>query len=205
VVIVAALGGCMKIYPDPELPDVTIEWTELDCRDGTFDVVLALIGDDGTRSETTVPCSDLSAKFPDLDRQRYRVEGELRDGAGVVFNNATDEADLRNGINKRVYLYFGGFSNFRASWTFAGGATCESLGASYISVRFHVLGEVRFAHLTGCLGSMTFGNAPPGTYTVSLHAHEGPGTPSLASSPESAEIVIELDGFADLGTFELSP
>ncbi|MBL0219514.1 MAG: hypothetical protein IPQ07_37305 [Myxococcales bacterium] len=63
----AALGltGCMRIYPDPELPDVTVLWGEQDCRDGTGNVAITLTGvDTPSTATTTVPCTDHTVAFP---------------------------------------------------------------------------------------------------------------------------------------------
>ena len=41
-----ALGGCMVIYPDPELPDVVARWYEDDCHADSSNVVMTLAGVD---------------------------------------------------------------------------------------------------------------------------------------------------------------
>ena len=132
-----ALGGCMRIYPDPELPDVKVTWFEDDCQPGTGDISITLIGmDSDVRIPLTAPCSDLEATLVDVARERYRFEALLEGDDGEVFSRYDSLIDLRDGIDERVDMYFGGFSNFRVAWTFEGGATCESLGAEGISLTF---------------------------------------------------------------------
>src|ERR1051325_8713627 len=81
LVAVIALGGCMRIYPDPDLPDVEVSWTKDDCAPGTGDVVVSLVGVDtpSYRSDVTVACNTLKTTYNDVARERYRVEGQLLD------------------------------------------------------------------------------------------------------------------------------
>jgi hypothetical protein len=206
IACVAALGGCMKIYPDPELPDVEVEWYDIDCRDGEGDVALTLIGVDDTtlRNQLTVPCSDLKATFKDVARQRYMLEGSLLDDTGVEFNRSPQmEIDLRNGIDEIAYLYFGGFSNFRIEWTFDMGATCGSLAVDGIQIEFATEGQALYHAGTYCQGTPHFGSAPDGIYTVTVRATAN-GT-TVAVSPELPDVLIDFDTFSDLGTVVLTP
>jgi hypothetical protein len=106
----------MKIYPDPELPDIDVEWSEPDCDDGAVDVALSLIGvdDPALRQEQTIPCADLNATFADVSRQRHRIEARLLDGQGAELNMAEYEVDLRDGLDETAYLYFGHFDKRRS-------------------------------------------------------------------------------------------
>lgn len=207
LVLAAGLGGCMKIYPDPELPDVTVDWGADDCRQTTRDVVVTLTGLDdesSTRTET-VPCTDLKVTIADVRRERFRVEGALLDLAGNPFITANGgEVDLRNGFDQSAGLYFEGFSNFRVSWAFSSG-TCESLSAIGMGVYFSTPDEPdREAYETSCSFPPFSANVPAGIYTVQLRAL----TETLqvvAVSPETAPVEIREGGFRDLGTQQLTP
>ena len=200
-----ALGGCMAIYPDPELPDVIVRWYGEDCRPGTGAVAMALVGVDTTsRAEVTVPCADLTTTFADVARERYRFEGLLQDDSGEAFSRSDAEVDLRDGFDERVDLYFGAFSNFRVAWAFDMGATCESLGADGISLRFSDPDMTpAFQTFAACSQTPFFGTFPGGTYTLGLRAFAG--TTTVATSPESEEFEIADPDLTDLGVVTLSP
>src|SRR5262249_45758768 len=46
LLVLAGLAGCMRIYPDPELPDLTVEWDEFECMDATADIAITVTGVD---------------------------------------------------------------------------------------------------------------------------------------------------------------
>lgn len=191
----------MRIYPDPELPDVKVEWIMEDCRAGDELVVLALDSEDSTdHRELSVACTDMKATFKDVKRERYRVKGELQTPAGELITPAEYEVDLRNGFDESAFLYFGGFDNFRVAWTFDMGATCDSLRVAYIDVR---LSDELGLGLPCDFGSGT-GNAPDGEFTVTLRAFEFGGDAPVAES-ESRMVTIDSATFTDLGTFTLVP
>lgn len=191
----------MRIYPDPELPDVKVEWSSEDCRAGDELVFLELDSlDSDAHEEVTVPCSDLTATFKDVARERYHIKGELRTSANELITPAEYEVDLRNGFNESAFLYFGGFDNFRVSWTFDMGASCETLHVAYIDVSFSDQNRYGF----DCdFGSGT-GNAPDGEFTVTVRAFAFNNNTPLA---ESAPLTVMIDSatFTDLGTFTLTP
>jgi hypothetical protein len=207
--VIAALGlaGCMKIYPDPELPDVKVDWGEQDCREATTSTVaVTLTGlDSDSTTTTTVPCTDLTVAFPDVARERFHVEGSLRDASGTEINTSdAGEVDLRNGFNRSASLYFDGFANFRVAWVFDGGGSCASLGAVTVSAVFSLPGmpdvdgfqyPCEFPKLTGMLA--------PDTYTAHLQAHDVAQT-IVAVSPETTPFVITENGFTDIGTLTLT-
>jgi hypothetical protein len=195
----------MKIYPDPELPDIEVEWYDGDCRDGTGDVKLTLSGLDDTtlREEVTVACSSVKATFTDVPRERYRLEGALLDASGEEFNRSETELDLRNGIDEHTSLYFGGFSNYRVAWTFDMGATCESLGVDAVQIEFAVDDLPVYGGSWPCRLSPSFGNAPDGIYSVTALALSGMTT--VAVSPALPDVAIDFESFVNLGTFVLTP
>jgi hypothetical protein len=200
-----ALGGCMVIYPDPELPDVVARWFEGDCRPGTGNVAMALVDfATDSRSELAVPCTDLTATFADVARERYRFEALLLDDGGEAFSRSDTEADLRDGFDEQVDLYFGAFSNFRVAWVFDMGATCESLGADGMSILFSNPDmSPAFQSFAACGQTPFFGMFRDGTYTLRLRAYAG--TTLVATSPESEEFEIADPELTDLGVITLSP
>lgn len=203
----AALGltGCMRIYPDPELPDVTVVWGDQDCRDGTGNVAITLTGvDTPSTATTTVPCTDHTVAFPDVARQRFHVAGSLLDLAGDVFSTSESDVDLRNGFDQETGLYFDGFSNFRVAWTFEGGGTCASTGAEGIEIQFSLPGEPNVAGFQiACEPPLFLGTVPPATYTVQLRALASGSV--IAISPDSAPVDVTAEGFTDLGIVTLAP
>ena len=196
----------MRIYPDPDLPDVEVSWTKDDCAPGTGDVVVSLVGVDtpSYRSDVTVACNTLKTTYNDVARERYRVEGQLLDTMGGTYSDAEGfEVDLRNGFNASASLYFGGFENFRIAWTFDMGASCDSLGADSVLVEFNQ-DDMQFGYTSDCLAGHLGGNAPPGTVTVEAKAFTR-DYQLVAASPVSPPITIPPTGRIDLGTLVLSP
>jgi hypothetical protein len=207
IACVAVLGGCMKIYPDPELPDIEVEWYEGDCRDGSGNVSLTLTGiDDATQTQhQTVACSALKTTFKDVARERYKLEGALLADTGEEFNRSPPfDLDLRNGIDEHTSIFFGGFANFRIAWTFDMGATCASLGATDIRIDFAMEGETFFTSGTYCDGSPYFGNGPDGLYTVRVRAQTIDGA-VVAASPEIPDVMIDFETITNLGSVVLTP
>lgn len=191
----------MRIYPDPELPDVKVEWIMEDCRASDEVVALTLVSQDSSdHRELSVACTDMKATFADVKRERYLVKGELRNPDGALITPAEQEVDLRNGFDESAYLYFGGFDNFRVSWTFDQGASCDSLHVAYIDVRL----SDQFGLGFPCDFGTGTGNAPDGDYTVIVRAIEFDSDIPLA---ESAPRTVTIDStiFTDLGTFTLVP
>src|SRR5262245_58772409 len=71
VALALALGGCMRIYQDSELPDVSARWGEPDCGGGTGNVALTLRGvDTPSTVELSVPCTEYGATFVDVAFER---------------------------------------------------------------------------------------------------------------------------------------
>lgn len=206
LVTAIALAGCMRIYPDSELPDVEVEWFDTDCREGTGDVALSLIGIDDLafREDLVVPCSDTKAVFADVARERYGLEGALRSATGEMLVTDQREIDLRTGLDERVELYFGGFSNARVAWTFDMGASCASLAVDTIVFEFSssVFPEPAVFQ-TFCGLSQYFVSLPDGVYTVVARAVTNMTT--VAVSPASPEVTVSFDAFSDFGTLVLSP
>jgi len=197
----------MKIYPDPELPDVLVEWSEPDCRANTPTVAVTLTGLDNPASTSTinVACTDVKVTIADVARERYHVDGALLDQTGsVVIEADGGDVDLRNGFNADTGLFFDAFSNFHVAWTFASGS-CESLGAVGVNIVLSTAQEPEFdVYPVPCLFPMFSTQLPAGTYTLALRAVTQ-NEDVVATSPETAPFVVTGDGYTDIGTLVLAP
>jgi len=203
---VLALSGCMKIYPDPELPDAVVEWYPEDCNAGAI-VALSLVGIDtpATRMDVDVACETGKHTFVDVARERFRVEGAVLE-AGEITSTASYDIDLRDGLDDTAYLYFslGVFDNYKVAWTFDMGATCESLGAESVMIAFAEPGQQdAFGWTASCDFGMYRGVVGEGTYTVRAIAMDS-GTP-VAVSPPTPAVTITFMNITDLGTLVMSP
>lgn len=166
-----ALGGCMKIYPSTELPDLEIDWYAESCGPDAPDVAITLVGlDDGSTQERIVPCADGGVTIGDADRSRYRIDGTLQGPGGDFLAMSSQEVDLRNGIDASASLYFETSSLLRITWEFAGGSTCEALEADTIDLVFFEADFGPHTTSTSCAFGQFVGN-PYGTdLTVELRA-----------------------------------
>lgn len=192
----------MRIYPDPDLPDLTVSWFKENCEEDAGDVVVELVGvDDGSRLEMTTTCSGPDVMFNDVKRERYRIEATLLDAGGNTLVQAVSDADLRDGIDERVELYFNPFSSYRVAWAFEPGASCASLGAEAIAIE--LLPSKDGPMYADCRDTPYFGFARNGTYTMRLRAESG--TETVAISAESAPFTLSALEPAELGTLTLSP
>jgi hypothetical protein len=195
------LASCMRIYTDPELPDVEVSWYADSCEDAGV-VVVALVGlDDGSRVEVTSACTGPEILFEDVQRARYRIEATLFDAAGNASLQAAEDADLRDGLDEQIDLYFSSYSSFRVAWVFDMGASCASLAVDAIALELLPDGE-RLVY-SDCRRTPTFGFHRNGTYTMQLRALSGSETVAIA--PESAPFTLAPLEQAELGTMTLSP
>lgn len=207
-----ALGGCMRIYPDPELPDVVLGWpTGLECVDDGDRIVASLsagdpAGDPATALEATAPCRDGSLRFDDVARLRYQLAARLEDATGAVLGDYAEELDLRDGLSKNAYAYFGRSldSSFRVAWTFAMGASCESLSATTVVLEASLSGRPRAFFEAPCKLAVYVSALPlDGPYT--LRARALAADTVVAASPDSAPFTIVLGATTDAGTLTLAP
>lgn len=205
LVVALGLAGCMRIYPDPELPDIEVTWYEGDCAEGTGDVSIVATGIDDTseQHDATVACTSAKTTFADVSRQRFRVVGQLHDSAGGFYSEDETEVDLRNGFNQEAFLYFGGFDNFRIAWTFDMGATCTSLGAVYVTLELRQGDSAILADVSSCDAGFLSSYAPEGSYTVTLYANPENSGPVAMSAP--LDVTIAAGMRTDLGTVVLTP
>ncbi|NVB78478.1 MAG: hypothetical protein HOV81_08810 [Kofleriaceae bacterium] len=204
--VVLVLGGCMRIYPDPELPDIELEWGSDVCREGTGDVRVELTGidDPDTILGTTVPCTDSVAIFPDVARERYRATGMLLDTTGADYAGWYDELDLRNGIGVRRGMYFGS-GNVRVGFTFEMGESCASLGTPVIVGRFTPQRQPLHPWdlPVACEARAVFAILPEEAFTVTLLARDS--TASVVATAESPVFTPPPEpAFTNLGNLVLA-
>jgi hypothetical protein len=197
----------MRIYPDPELPDIKVTWLDGTCTQDIGDVALSVTGvDDPTEHhEMQVACTALAATFVNVSRQRFHIVGQLLDTAGGIYNATESDVDLRNGFDESVDLYFGEFDNFRIAWTFDMGATCASLGTDLVGIRFSQNGQVLFQQSAACRVGVTTGSAMPGVYTVGAEAFSLDGVTHAVAQQELPNVPIMPGSQLDLGTIVLTP
>jgi hypothetical protein len=200
VVCVAALAGCMKIYPDPELPDIDVEWYDGDCGSDSDTVLLTLVGvdDPSQQQQVSAPCSGLKTTFEDVARQRYKLDGSLRDAMGEETTRAaTLDLDLRNGLDETAYLFFGRFDNISVAWQFDGGGTCASVGAELVEIGFRQ-DDTLFPVAAPCPAMVWLGNVPDGTYRVEVTARDNDGG-AVATAPPLDDVAIGLGPLTNVG------
>jgi len=211
VFVAAALGasGCMKIYPDPELPDVKVEWFEGDCGNGVdISLVLTGVDDPSEHYEMTVACDAYKTAFKDVKRQRFRLDGTLLDSSGGVVGESAYDVDLRNGFDVTASLFFGGADSFRVAYVFDAGATCQSLAADEVDVVFSMGGQVFATAGVPCDFGEVSSYASPGTYSMmgfALRYTNNSGIVVAATQQPLDNILIQSGLRVDLGTIVLTP
>lgn len=200
----------MRIYPDPELPDIKVEWfIDGDCVADTDRVAVSVMaGDPAVEvASATAPCADASLRLVNVARERYHVAATLEDAAGAMLGYYEEDIDLRDGLNERVSAFFGrGFETLiRGAWTFDMGASCDSLSATQVTFQFAMPGEPAFAFAGApCAAGMVLQPVPLlGTYIVSARAIGNNGV--VAVSPDSPPIAFSPAQLVELGTLVLSP
>jgi hypothetical protein len=208
--VALALGGCMRIYPDPELPDVVVEWlAEIECLEDSDRVLVSLSAADPAAEVgmATVPCRDATVRFDDVARVRYRLAVRLEDAAGAVLGGNNGEVDLRDGLSERVFAFFGRApdSNFRVAWTFDMGASCEALSALSVLLVASMPGGGPMFYFNAPCDAPVFLNAIPvaGTYTLTARAFSEDAV--VAAAPASAPFDVTREALTDLGTITMSP
>lgn len=196
----------MRIYPDPELPDVEVEWYDGYCADGAA-MVLTLTGvDDETfAQQLSVPCRDQRATFEDVARERFSLVAALHDQAGAERARAEPiSVDLRNGLDETAYPYFT-IDNFSIAWQFESGYTCASTGFGYVSVHGSTPQGLRvFAQSAPCQAMSLIGTGPEGTWNVDVIAYDADGVP-VAAAPRIEAATLTFDTLTDLGLVTLAP
>lgn len=188
----------MKIYPDPELPDIVVRWSDFDCMEGTGEVRVAVYSFDGFEPilDTTVACTALEVEVEDVARERYRVDAtlSLRDDE---YPSRGIEVDLRDGVNELVDVYFDTFSNLRITWTLPSNTTCAAFGTPLVAIDYGVPGEptFEFSNETPCEFSPYSQYFPPGARRIRGRALSGMSTRAISPA---VEVVIPPTGRADV-------
>ncbi len=199
----------MRIYPDPELPDVVVEWfAGQECQDDDDRVVVSLRTVDPAAEvgAATAACRDGSVRFDDVARVRYLVAAKLEDTAGAELGSQDLEIDLRDGLSEKVFAFFGRPppTNLRAAWTFDLGASCASLSATTVVLRASMFQGPTFFLDAPCDAGVLVDALPlDGMYTVLAFAVSIDTI--VAAAPETAPFPITRGAIADLGTLTLSP
>jgi hypothetical protein len=185
----------MKIYPDPELPDIDVMWEQGDCETDGFQIAMSLSSKDNPASppiDKTVACFDEKYTFVDVPRERLLLDATLLDDTGMVAGKTSGEVDLRNGFDDEAYLYFERLDNFQAQWDFDG-TSCAELGADTMSLVFSNPAGVAFVIARPCEDGFFAGRVMPGTYT--LHGEADTKGAVVATSPETPELTITDENF----------
>jgi hypothetical protein len=201
----------MRIYPDSDLPDLRVEWSDDQCPEGaTVSVELLQAGESASgQSVASAPCAELRLTIENADRAKLQVVGVIRAADGTVVSQASEPVDARDGNNKQTYLSFlePGVGRYQVAWSFMPGSSCATVGASYVTVEFILDDEKTFSELFSCPpGKPDYQPAvEAGTYTVLVSAILLSG-PRLATAPPLVDVVIAPRGeVTDLGTVLLTP
>ncbi len=204
VLCIALVAGCMKIYPDPELPDLEVNWFGNYCRSANAQVSITLEGlDDATvQRQLTVACADANATIEDVPRQRYKLIGSLFNDAGEESGHSESNLDMRNGLDEEAFLPLAITVNYRVAWEFVGGATCESLGVDTVKFEFLRDGQPRGFSIRDCVESSLVAYAPEGMSSAIARGYRDGA--AIAASP-MVDVTIDSETTTDLGTFVLSP
>jgi hypothetical protein len=205
----ALAAGCMTIYPDPELPDVVVEWTiEEACTDGVVGVRVE-VADELAQD---FACADGIGRIEDVARTRHDVQVALLDGAQTIVARAAPFAvDLRDGASRRerVWWFYRDEGLFRIAWRFAGGETCASLGIT--SVQINAYPDDPMLGSSGFGAPCTFGELDyyptlfAGIYDIQVVGHvDQTGEIVAASMRLTDQVIFDRGQLVDLGTVELT-
>jgi hypothetical protein len=202
---VVLCGGCMKIYPDEELPDVEVEWDPVcPAEAGDVRIVLYTWGTREVAAELTAPCGAGQVVFEDVAREQFRVDGYLLDRTGEVIGaNQGWEADLRDGLSERLSSMYFELANVKIAWELEEGVSCASLGVIYISSELRVLESANFDQWnpTFCNSTPWWAHFPTYTSQIRLRAVGKAGT--VAISDPTPELMLSETEITDAGTLLL--
>ncbi|MEZ4361736.1 MAG: hypothetical protein R3B48_16225 [Kofleriaceae bacterium] len=204
-----AAGACMRIYPDPDLPDVKVEWDGSQCPAGAtvnFEAVpRGTLG--GGASVASAPCVDGRAILPNVDRAKLEIIGKLVEAGGAVHSYGMSIVDTRDGRGEETYLYFppSTFGRVRFTWDGSAGATCASTGATDLQIDFESDEVGVIPALERCEDLYPFTMAvPAGTYVLRAYAFAMVGRVAKAG-PVANVVVTERGALTDLGAVPFAP
>lgn len=197
----------MRIYPDEELPNLSVEWEISRCAEAMGDVRIQLLRWDTSElvAETSAPCESQEVSFEDIAREHYRYDGYLLDASGEIYSaQKGNEVDMRDGLSSRGYVYFNGFANLVIGWSFDEGESCASLGIDAVEVEVMPAGSTDFfpTGFAVCGGSPSWTSVPAGTARFRVRGI-GYDTGTIASSEVTPELVITDSERTDAGTLRL--
>jgi hypothetical protein len=208
--VLIVLGGCMRITPDPELPDVIVEWVGL-CGDDGVTVRIVATSESGEVALAEHDCDEGEGRVEDVGRERHDVQVELLDEGGeVVARSYPEPVDLSRGFSVRTYVwdFLRDQGVFTATWEITGGETCASLGTSSVQFDF-ATAEGVFSGYGGYCPEGTLGyyaSVQAGTYTVTARATNDTDYATVATAPPREGVVVGDRGqVTELGHFELVP
>jgi hypothetical protein len=205
---IAVTASCMRIVPDPELPDVIVEWPDT-CGDDGVTVRVVVASPDGSEVSQDVACADSSVRVEDLERDSHTITASLLDASGGVLGRAMpSEVDLRAGHSRRASVseFARDHSFYRIAWMFEGGDTCASVDATTMLIDLQN-GERAVWYGASCDGGTLDAPVPiePGTYTLQLFARRAGDDAAVAASQPRPDVVIPDRGvLVDLGAIALT-
>jgi hypothetical protein len=205
--LLAGATGCMRIYPDPELPDVIVEWP-MDCGDDGVTVRLEAVAADGTLISRDATCGAGQVRIEDLERARYTINASLLDASGGVLGRSyPSDVDLTKGLSRRTYVYefVRDRSFYRVAWTFNGGDTCQTLGATTILVSLRN-DDSQADGRVPCDSDIVdyFAPVAAGTYTLQLFAQRDDDAAVAASERRTNVVIPDHGASVDFGTIALA-
>jgi hypothetical protein len=210
----ALASGCMTIYPDPELPDVVVEWFPDDtCTEGVTGVRVEILGDATTTPiAQDFPCAGGIGRIEDIARTRHDVQVALLDDTDTIVGRSEPfDIDLRNGAShrERVFWFYRDEGLIAIAWRFAGGESCASLGITTLQVNAYpedtTLGQAGFGARCD-LGELDYyPGLFAGTYDFQVVGMtDQTGEVVAASMWITDQVVRDRGELTDLGTVELA-
>lgn len=214
-ILAAVLGGCMTIYPDPELPDLVATWIPEECAPDGVRVRFEVRDDDDPEALPTTADFDCAAgqgRIRDLPRGQLTATPGLLDASGALVARSTPlHVDLRDGNSRRQWVlgFYRDEGIVRIGWTFPGGQTCESLGTGNMQIDAWsddpAAGSVGYG--TPCvLGALDGAVLTAGAYTVQVTAlSDATGMPVATSVRLVDQVIPDKGAYVDLGTVVVTP
>lgn len=195
----------MRIYPDPELPDIQLD-VSADCESASEILINLVAVDDGTLTEHVLPCTDQQRiMLEDIPRKLYRVDGALLGADGGILSTTSGEVDLRNGFDEEAYIYFDSSPYLRVGWDFEGGASCASLGVDTVAVDFDFPEDGYGYSIELSCGFGEFLGYPYGSM-ISFQLRGISRRKTVAASVRTSVYTLDpSDGLSDIGTLTLLP